>query len=253
MLSDLTNIPRIMRGKAWLNGARLLDIWFSRSHAIAPNYSSPEESTIKMDSWVLRFQRAREVYAQLVRDRIWANQAAQQRLANLLRQQGLLGSASRSFGALNSSVPLQDRSYVNFRAIPEGSDFDDMTAALGAFVLRVVVAGTVAPQRAVGGAAPSAFDVEISEVGVYVRDSFDFEGDQYLGCWSDNPDGFLPLMPPEPGMGMGFAPFRPPVFSPVGNRDFREWRRRTGRGGDFLVFSDLKRLPLSPPDRFVIR
>jgi len=72
-----------------------------------------------------------------------------------------------------------------------------MTAALGVFNLRVVVAGTVAPVPLPPGAAPftSSWNVEVGEARVYI-DSFDFEGNQYLGCWSDDD---LPVIPPDAG------------------------------------------------------
>jgi len=62
MLSDLQNIPQVMRRRGWLNGARLLEVWFSRPQAAAPAYGPPDISTIRMDGWALTFQRARTVY-----------------------------------------------------------------------------------------------------------------------------------------------------------------------------------------------
>lgn len=89
----------------------------------------------------------------------------------MLRRKGLLGTMPRTFGALASSVVAQDPDHANFRATRETADFDDMTAALGAFTFRVLVAGTVAPRIAATAGAPTAFEVSINEVGVYVRDS----------------------------------------------------------------------------------
>jgi len=156
MLSDLTHIPRIMRRQGWLNGARLLEIWFSRPRAVAPSYSAPDTTTIRMDSWALTFPRARQVYDQLVRDRIWSNTPARQVIARMLRHKGLLANAVRSFGQLTDPVPQQDVDYINFRAAGGYTNFDDMTAALGNFTFRVVVAGTVGPaagpQGSPGGA-----------------------------------------------------------------------------------------------------
>lgn len=37
----LTNIPNIMKAKGWIYGAKLLELWFSRTTAVAPAYSSP--------------------------------------------------------------------------------------------------------------------------------------------------------------------------------------------------------------------
>jgi hypothetical protein len=240
----------------WLNGARLLETWFSRARSVAPNYTAPETTTIKMDSWVLTFKRANNVYDEILQGRIWSNPPARAEVAKMLRRKNLLGSAPQPFGRLGDPVPLQDPDYINERPVGDYTKFDDMTAALGYFNLRVVVAGTVGPAPSAGAPGPGAagpprYEVRITEVGVYVRDSFDFEGDQYLGCWSDNPDAFSPLMPPSPGGEFGMS-FQPPLFTPIGNRDFRAWRDKTSRGGDFLVFSDLKRITLTPPDTFVI-
>src|SRR5262245_31499686 len=251
MLSNLTNIPRVMRSRNWANGARLLESWFSRPVAIAPTYGAPDTTTVRMDSWVLTYSRARDVYDQLVRERIWSNAAARVVVASMLRRKGMLTMRPQTFGRLADPVPLQDPDYINQRPVGNYTTFDDLTAALGHFNLRVLVAGTVAPSAQRAGSA-ATWDVQVNEIGVYVFDSFDFQGDQYLGCWSDNPDGFSPVMPPSPGAGMGFFDMSPPLFTPVGNRDFREWRNQNGRGGDYLVFSDLKRLTLNPPDRFVV-
>jgi hypothetical protein len=88
-------------------------------------------------------------------------------------------------------------------------------------------------------AGRSTHKVEIAEVGVYIRDSFDFEGTQSLGFWSDTPtDDF----------GAAAAPGG--RLTAILNSDYRDWRTRHDIGGDFLVFSDLKRVPQSPPGSF---
>ncbi|MGH8621901.1 MAG: DUF6402 family protein [Burkholderiales bacterium] len=234
MAHTITNIPRIMRSKGWVNGARLMETWFSRPRTVAPAYGAPDTTTIRMDSWVLTFLRARRVYDQLVRERIWANPPAQRQIAKMLRRSGALGSTARSFGNLGATLPFQDRDYINLRPVPFGGlDLDDLSAALGNFAFRVLVAGSVGPAAGAGG-----HEVTISEVGVYVRDSYDFNRDQFLGYWDDS-DNSVSAVNPLSGTA-------------VRNRHFREWRSKTGRGGDFLVFSDVKRSSLTRPDRFVI-
>jgi Family of unknown function (DUF6402) len=218
-----------------------MEIWFSRPRTPRRRYSAPETNTIRMDSWALTFSRAREVYDRLMRDRIWVNTPARQEVAKLLQRKGLLGTTQRAFGQLADPLPKQDADYINERPVGPEHTFDDMTAALGNFNFRVLVAGKVAPASTVPG--HGRFRVEITEVGVYVRDSYDFEAeDQYLGGWSDDPDGFSAIV----------LPLMTNVFTRIYNKDFRDWRDRTGRGGDFLVFSDLKRVRLNPPDTFDI-
>lgn len=232
----ITAIPKIMRHRAWGNGARLMEIWFSRASAIHPSYGPPDLHTIRMSSWVLTFHRARAVYDQIMRERIWANSAAQREIAAMLRKRGLLSTApqSRPFGNLTASVPTLDTDYVNQRIVSFNlSDLDDMAAALGNFAFRIVVAGGVAPIP-----KSSRFKVTISEVGVYIRDSYDFDGSQFLGFWDDK-DNSVSMTNPLSG-------------TPVSNDDFRSWRTKTGKGGDFLVFSDLLRTRLPNPDSFDI-
>ena len=199
MLSTIQNIPRVMRSRGWHNGARLMDIWFSRPATTPGTYSAPDTTTIRMDTWLLTFPRARAVYDQLVRERIWANGPGQRAVATMLRRKGLLTPAGGAFGRLADPVPVQDPDYINQRPVSNEREFDDMTAALANYNLRVLVAGSVtpAPPGGPGGVAgPARYRVQITEVGIYMRDSYDFEGFQYLGSWSDRPDAFSPVPPP---------------------------------------------------------
>jgi hypothetical protein len=70
--------------------------------------------------------------------------------------------------------------------------------------------------------------VTVAEVGIYVKDSFDFNDDQFLGFW-------------------GYRD------TPTNNSDFREWRDQNNAGGDFLVFSDIKRTRLATPDAVPVK
>jgi Family of unknown function (DUF6402) len=172
-----------------------------------------------------------------MRDRIWANPAAQREIAIMLKKKSLLSSAlqSRPFGELAFPVPALDADYINQRVVSFGmSDLDDMAAALGNFAFRIVVSGGVMP-------IPKSpkFRVTIAEVGVYIRDSYDFNGSQLLGFWNDK-DSSVSMTNPLSGTS-------------VSNEDFRVWRTKNGKGGDFLVFSDLLRTRLPTPDSFDIQ
>jgi hypothetical protein len=153
----------------------------------------------------------------------------------MLRRKGFLMPASRSFGNLNQPVQFQDADYINYRVVNFGlSALDDMSAALGNFAFRVIVSGSVTAASRVSG-----YQVKITEVGVYIRDSYDFNGDQSLGYWDDSDNSV--------------SMFNPLSGTSVSNSDFRDWRSKNSRGGDFLVFSDIKRTTLTTPDTFNIR
>lgn len=142
--------------------------------------------------------------------------------------------SSKTFGRLLMPVEILDADYVNQRVVSFGiTDLDDMSAALGNFVFRVVIAGEVAPI-----AKSTRHRVTITEIGVYIRDSYDFNGSQFLGFWDDK-DNTVSMVNPLSG-------------SSVSNEDFCNWRTKTGNGGDFLVFSDVHRRLLANPDVFDI-
>ncbi len=230
---SITSIPKIMRRQGWYNGASLMEIWFSRGSAIKPAYGPPDTLIIRM-SWALTFSRAKDVFDQLMRERIWANEPAKIEIRNRLQSKGLLTSdpVSRAFGSLTAPVPTLEAEYVNNRPVGGLLDpLDGMLAALGMFDFRVVVAGGVAPVP-----ASLKFHVTITHVGVYIVDSYDFEGFQPLGTWDDKTNGASK----NPGAS----------GTTVSNADFREFRDKTGMGGDFLVFSDLLVTRLTSPDEF---
>jgi Family of unknown function (DUF6402) len=92
---------------------------------------------------------------------------------------------------------------------------------------------------------------EVDKVGIYLRDAYDYNGFQALGIW--NRDRILSkaeslgVVATSPGKIAGFLG----GFEPVFNSTFRDWRASTGRGGDFLIYSDVswvepnvKKIPL---------
>jgi Family of unknown function (DUF6402) len=79
--------------------------------------------------------------------------------------------------------------------------------------------------------------VTITQVGVYVSDSYDFADHQALGCWN------VCTNVVEKG-------FICPGSASVNNGDFRDWRAANGKGGDFTILSDVVSTPLSTPEVF---
>jgi hypothetical protein len=121
-------------------------------------------------------------------------------------------------------------------------DLDDVYFALGAFSIKL--AATQLRTYADLHGYPT---IELSEVGMYVRDTYDFLNkkgqDQLLGYWNRTgvikPDPVEYLVEPK----RIYRWFKP--YYRVMNSDYNAYRRRTGKGGDFLVFSTVKRVPVS--------
>jgi hypothetical protein len=224
-----------MRSNGWEEAAELMETWFSRPPAFAPKgYSAPVTDIIKMD-WVLKFPVAKSVYDDIFKDRVWSNVPSQKRMAEVLKSKPRLSFGQTvPFGDLSLGVATVDQEWINARPVEGQLIPDGLQAALHAFVFNIAVAGKVTtaaatPQEYIqmAGKASLKLQVTIEEVGVYVKDSFDFNGNQFLGWWG-------------------------PADVPINNSDFQRWRAENHTGGDFLVYSDVKRTRVNPTDTVTV-
>jgi hypothetical protein len=204
-----------MTAKGWKEAVALLETWSKRPVAEKPKYTAPVTSVVKMD-WVLGFSRAKSVYDAILKDRIWTNDASQKRIAAFLK--ATPRTSGQAFGDLSRAVEKVDDEWINSRPVVGGLlDYDGLAGALGSFHLQVAVAGKLI------WITPTGFQLAIEEVGIYAKDSFDFSSNDFLGFWGYRDD-------------------------PVYDSDFRMWRTKHKAGGDFLVYSDIKRTKLTSPD-----
>jgi hypothetical protein len=127
-----------------------------------------------------------------------------------------------------------DKDHVQFRPHDQSifTGVDDLTAAMANFVFRMLVKGQVQYLRSSG-----YYRVMVEKIGIYVRDSYDFNdfSPQWSRpkSWMSQPLGFWSCR-------ANYGGINPLLGRYVNNQDFREWRRRHGRGGDYVVFSDLQ-------------
>jgi hypothetical protein len=226
----VTKISGVMDAKGWTHGAALLREWFSLPAGIAPSFAATDSATVTMD-WVLTFERARKVYDAIFADKAYVNEAARAEITKLVKKLG--ADKGGVFGFAKPVTSLDPDFDINFRPVGGLADpLDDLTASLGKFTFRMVVAGRVEPDTAAG-----RFRVTITDVGVHVRDSFDFNGSQDLGCWN--------ICTNEVGR----------VFCggvDINNTDFDAWRKANGSGGDMKILSDVKPTHLAMPDTFLL-
>jgi hypothetical protein len=262
MSLTLTNIPSIMRAQGWTHGASLLEKWFHRNASRYPHYTAPDTTTITIN-WVLQYPKPRLLYNSIFTERVWANDAARKVLAQRLLAWGKLTGFQENFEQTTKPATVLEREYINYRAFGGGysgysgyygssgysssgasgqavntysgvlsGGLNDLIAALGAFTFRIVIDGSVIPVLSGGR------EVTVTKVGVFVRDSFDFEGFQFLGFWNDSTNSVSAI--------------NPLAGTPVFNSTLRDYRDRYHMGGDFMVFSDVKVTTLSPPHKFML-
>jgi hypothetical protein len=236
---SITKIPSIMRALGWDNGAIFLDKWFAGPPNDDPTKGTPDTTTIEMDKWALTFSRAKSVYDQLMADKVWINKAAQDLMIQRLVAAGKITNKEERFGETSGlTMPQVDDQSINFRPVTMNilGFLDGLDAALGAFTFKVLAQGRVGPSATLE--PPLTHRVNIDKVGVYIKDSFDFNGPQFLGSWRETP----PDATKDP---LAFPP-----YVQVNNVDFRNWRTANNRGGDFLIFSDIKWTTRIPADSF---
>jgi Family of unknown function (DUF6402) len=280
---DIQEIPRAMRKEFMPNAAKLMERWFagelnygptSKDVAAEINHkgepyppSMYDMTTIKLD-WALKHQRAKEAHDELVNTLIRSSRAISA-LAKILRRFDSHQSID-AWAKCGEKLPNLHR-HFQFQLVRVGSTFsqkigdmvraarnhgvpDDLTGALGSFNIYAAI-GFVHFTRP--GVA------EVSGIYVYIKDSFDFtdlspEVSQYLGHWSKNGVIVVPYNAAAAAFGreefyvsfpvaLGDPRVAGNVYYPVHNSDFRQWARKHGRGGDFIVYSDYKFIPLSPP------
>lgn len=234
-LTTITAIPKIMRAKTWLNGATLMERWFTGASAVKPAYATPDLSTVQMDTWVLKFPRANAVFNAMISGKVWSNDQARPLMATRLTSLGLLPArGSICFDLSYKDVIEQHKLHVNFRQVSSSmwDPLDDMVAALANFSIYVTpLSGEIVPEA---GRAR----IKLTRLGFHIMDSYDFEGSQDLGYWDEKKN--------EVSTHFFIG------GTPVGNDTFRKWRTDHGRGSDFQVYSDVKIVNLPTPDSVLL-
>ncbi|AVS86106.1 DUF6402 family protein [Paracidovorax avenae] len=263
----LDEIPGVMRSRlGWPVAAALMERWFRGvGFAISPSIkrsrpsdqlhqlpaSQLEESVVTM-GWALGFSRVRAAVSQL--QARWNSPAGIEQIKNRVKQQTIGKTPPWRFGDLNQPAKiLDDTCQVNFLNVGRfGDPLDDFYGALGEATLKIAVSGLVTPAGPRGSGKVS---IAIDELAFYLRDSYDFNDDSFLS----QPLGFWgPLgVKRSPRSAVDIPLDEQWIYADaddasrqsylVQNRHFRQWRALHGRGGDFMVVSDVHRVRLAFP------
>jgi len=239
-----------------------------------------ETSLITME-WALSFPRIKREYDYMFGSRnlyksippLYESPQAKQLLVKRLFRAKKFTNLPERFGDLTSSALVQDekwqfqrytvddnREYVNawWKDSTKGDpDLDDMWGALARFVFKIAGEGTVTPKTKVikSGGEHSVqvehYEINVSRIGVYIRDTYDFNGDQYLGHWSKNSPPYIRVYQLSyVAGGRGEKGSCPDDFVSVTNERFSSHRQATGCGGDLIVLSDVLVTTLKKPFKF---
>ncbi|SER02112.1 DUF6402 family protein [Pseudomonas sp. NFPP19] len=270
-LFGVTDIPAAMRKMNWNVAADLMQYWFDgkpwstiddamtnevKGHtalALEPYFNS---AIVKM-SWLVGFERVNEVLNIL---RVaWRNGPAQEQIRKKILPQfnaRTPGVYPLRFNGDARSVEIFG--YCNSRSVNFGltDEINELRAALADFNIRVFPEGEVVVTE-------DNVRLLVSRIGFYVEDAYDFNDapnsffSQPLGFW--NFDGIAgPIAANASNVALGQAQSaiaRNSFISAASDRMYQEidearyfyiknshfvaYRRKTRKGGDFQVFSDV--------------
>ncbi|UYY58614.1 DUF6402 family protein [Sphingomonas sp. S2-65] len=262
MVFTIVDIPKVMRTKGWIIAAALMERWFHRSARIMSLKEKEgtippgdlEEKLVTM-AWAMKFTRARDARDELIKT--WSLPERMERsrphLENQLRQwqSKVPGGRPFRFGDLSARAAVVDVTcQVNIQKIPSSAwtPIDSFYAAIGAASVKLAVSGLVTP------GANGQMRLAIDEIGVYLRDTYDFNGDQMLGQWGPNGvtkanvlEPSIPIAQDDVTSIAGWKPAESLKLFSVNNTDFSRYRTRFAKGGDFVIFSDIERQKLPKP------
>lgn len=258
----LRDQPKVMRDVLkWPVSAAVMQQWFSlparefsrdekdgriKPRDIPPDYLNTDLITWE---WLNKFERVHKAEAKLME--MLGTQGAKAVLQNKFKNQltKLQTNTGKTIDIQNNpQSPIDLHSDWQFQFVTVGyhmNQVDDLYGALGNFMLAAAVTKVQLVLL-----RPGLASLSIREVGLYVRDTFDFIGQQYLGHWSEKGLALQPIamvtnIPSDmPGWHMPAWHPRMGWLKPVNNSDFRTLRNATQRGGDLILFSDVKLKPV---------
>lgn len=193
-------------------------------------------------NWVLEFPRAKEIYDEWIKldgaPGTVLSPAAGQILGKRLCENGLLDPSQDeiTFDFTSYAPEKFEDFYFNHVIVPEieYDDLDDqkmegLFAALGAFTLAILGKGRA--QNLGNG----AWKIFVEHVCVYVRDRFNFETDKW---WQILFEKVEPLLRYWNCEEKAFSKEKKDGYVGLSNSDFRNFRNKFARGGDFFVLSE---------------
>ena len=239
-------IPRAMRHMGWRVSAEMMERWLRSPAWVLPRAwkteSAPDPLTLSsahLDqgivrmSWAMANPRIRTAMTLLRAKMI--NPAARALVAERLTKASWGRDNKARFGSPGDTAVQLDKTCQSNR-VSFGEMFDtmdDLYGGIGKATLKVALIGDASRDTRTGRIA-----LQTTHAGFYIRDTYDFSGAQYLGTWTKtgvrNKSQTLADALTD---GLSFRWAKPSGHRT--NQDFETYRRVTGFGGDFVLYSDV--------------
>ena len=262
--TTLRDIPGIMRAKGWPVAASLLDRWFNspphKSPVSTPFYEAITQTTGVTLSFAKSYPAGASAYAKITdrKSALWEGSASVKGSTNvgkdiLSRYAAQIkpvklkpaGSKVDFGGRLNvkefSTFADFHSQYVQRSSVSLGikAAYSDQDAALGSFNFYAIPKGRASYDKKSG-----EYVIEVTWIGIYVLDSFDFNGYSVstgLGAVDGQYSGFFGWWK-KPGFfrALPLNPLDYPGAVLASDKAFDEYRAKHGVGGDFCILTDVE-------------
>ena len=253
-MSSITppDIASAMKFMGWPVASSLMDKWASGSAWPMPagvklGTTSPGahiDTTLVTVAWLKKFARAAIAYQSAINNalNVPAQKVLRARLAAAGWTSGNFSLGSTSLDAKTLDTVCQ----TNFVQFGSTNDtIDELYGAIGKGTFKVAVVGRVI----LTAAKKPVFNVD--SLGVYFRDTYDFIDDgwisQPLGVWSksrclskaETAAYYLEKANRTLNPAARLIPSLFSGFEAVNNGDVCAWRDASGKGGDYVIYSDV--------------
>ncbi len=241
-------LPTILAAKNWTVGKQCMERWLSLPFDASKDKHKTAVTDILKMEWALAFPYVKNAIEDAIRDGELQTHKAKLEIVGVIKD--LVAAGKLALPAnVGDEVALQHtngtlRNNPAGHQVPEFDMFhfwsislsppyitkplDDFMAAVNACNINFIPIGKIRKVTNTG------YAVQLSGVGAYLKDWYDFEGDQGLGYWNvkTNDVGLLQFT-------------QKPNTNKVSNPLFRAYQGRTKKGQDYTNFSDIKGVPFS--------
>lgn len=239
-------IPEIMNKLKWYNAEKVQKEWFNNNGNNYPWESEPRLNFYDFN-WALEFDRFKKHFNKNFDT--WKSEKSINSLKveihKMIKEKYVIKPNSTNtettFGIFENDnklvdiiikpeelnyketkcmVPLFDKFYFSslkpFEESKLNAELDDLYGAIANTNIRIIASGFLKFEN-------KKIFVYLKKIGFYIRDGFDFVGDQSLGNWHKN--------------GVSTNIFK---NLSINNESYRNYRKDTGKGQDFYVYSTVK-------------
>jgi len=244
IIHAVPHIPIVMENIGWVLSAKFQRRWLDGKSLVLLGRASDGDGfdgtnvvpmpieQISMD-WLLKYPAVGSLKDDLIRKRSFnknADNLLKRRIVDLFASNP--GAGSVWYGQAVDGIP-REKEYTNYISLSKyDMGFNDFTGALGRFSLYSI-------PFAVATIDGDIVKVQIQKLGIYLRDSYDFNGYQYLGRWNlaknlvGYEDGYLLKFQRK----LGSICISQDID--MENWVYDRYRLLTGHGEDFLIYSDI--------------